>query len=276
MGSRQGPAGGRRHRVRPRRRLVAVLPRTRRRTPRTHQRPAAARCTASPSADGTRPPRRYDRRMEFHFATVWESLADELGDHTAVVHGDRRFTWREYDERAARVAAVFTAAGLGADSQDRPVPLQRQRVPRGPLRRVQDARRAHQRELPVPRRRARVPARQRRRRGAGVPLLAGRPGRAHPRPPAEAEAARRGRRRWRRSGAHRPPLRGGPRQPRADAAHHPQRGRHLHAVHRRHHRHAQGRDVRHGRTSRARSPRCGFPLIGLAPPDDAVADRRPW
>jgi fatty-acyl-CoA synthase len=55
--------------------------------------------------------------MEFHFATVWESLADELADLTAVVHGTKRFTWREYDERAARVAAAYTAAGLGPDSK---------------------------------------------------------------------------------------------------------------------------------------------------------------
>jgi fatty-acyl-CoA synthase len=55
--------------------------------------------------------------MEFHFATVWESLADELGDLTAVVHGDRRFSWREFDERSARVAAAFSAAGLGPDSK---------------------------------------------------------------------------------------------------------------------------------------------------------------
>ncbi len=55
--------------------------------------------------------------MEFHFATVWESLADELADLTAVVHGDRRFTWSEYDERAARAAAAFSAAGLTTDSK---------------------------------------------------------------------------------------------------------------------------------------------------------------
>jgi len=55
--------------------------------------------------------------MEFHFATVWESIADVIGDNTAVVHGDRRFTWSQYDERAARVAAAYTAAGLGPDSK---------------------------------------------------------------------------------------------------------------------------------------------------------------
>ena len=55
--------------------------------------------------------------MEFHFATVWESLADTIGDRTAVVHGDKRFTWTQYDERAARMAAAFDAAGLGPNSK---------------------------------------------------------------------------------------------------------------------------------------------------------------
>jgi 3-oxocholest-4-en-26-oate---CoA ligase len=55
--------------------------------------------------------------MEMHFATVWESLADELGDQLALIHGDIRRTWAEYDERAARVAAAYAAAGLGPDSK---------------------------------------------------------------------------------------------------------------------------------------------------------------
>jgi 3-oxocholest-4-en-26-oate---CoA ligase len=55
--------------------------------------------------------------MEMHFATVWESIADAIPDETAVVHGARRYTWRDYDERAARIAAAFDAAGLGPDSK---------------------------------------------------------------------------------------------------------------------------------------------------------------
>ena len=55
--------------------------------------------------------------MEYHFATVWESVADAIGDRTALVHGDCRRTWREYDERAARLAAAFDGAGLGPDSK---------------------------------------------------------------------------------------------------------------------------------------------------------------
>jgi acyl-CoA synthetase (AMP-forming)/AMP-acid ligase II len=55
--------------------------------------------------------------MEYHFATVWETIADEIGDRTALVHGDCRRTWAEFDERASRLAAAFVDAGLGHDSK---------------------------------------------------------------------------------------------------------------------------------------------------------------
>lgn len=55
--------------------------------------------------------------MEYHFASIWESIADVLPDQTAVVHGDRRFTWAQFDDRAARVAAAISAAGLGPNSK---------------------------------------------------------------------------------------------------------------------------------------------------------------
>ncbi|MSX56955.1 MAG: AMP-binding protein, partial [Actinobacteria bacterium] len=55
--------------------------------------------------------------MEHHFASIWESIADVLGDDTAVVHGDVRLSWAQYDERAARLAAAYTAAGLGPNSK---------------------------------------------------------------------------------------------------------------------------------------------------------------
>jgi fatty-acyl-CoA synthase len=52
-----------------------------------------------------------------HFASVWESIADAIPNETAVVHGTRRYSWSDYDERSARVAAAFDAAGLGPDSK---------------------------------------------------------------------------------------------------------------------------------------------------------------
>ena len=55
--------------------------------------------------------------MEMHWATAWESIADVIPDAPAVTNGDVTRTWREYDERAARVAAAYHAAGLGPDSK---------------------------------------------------------------------------------------------------------------------------------------------------------------
>jgi len=48
-----------------------------------------------------------------HLANVWERIADAIPDETALVHGERRVTWREFDQRASRLAAAFSAAGLG-------------------------------------------------------------------------------------------------------------------------------------------------------------------
>ncbi len=55
--------------------------------------------------------------MEMHFATVWESIADEIGDATAIVHGTIRRTWTQYDNRSARLAAAYVDAGLQPDSK---------------------------------------------------------------------------------------------------------------------------------------------------------------
>ena len=55
--------------------------------------------------------------MELNYATIWESVADQIGDRDAVVCGDNRRTWSEYEDRAARLSAAFAAAGVGADSK---------------------------------------------------------------------------------------------------------------------------------------------------------------
>jgi fatty-acyl-CoA synthase len=55
--------------------------------------------------------------MEMHFASVWEAIADEIGDQTAVVHGAVRRSWTEFDQRAARMASAYVGAGLGPDSK---------------------------------------------------------------------------------------------------------------------------------------------------------------
>ena len=55
--------------------------------------------------------------MEMHFATIWESFADAIGDTVAVKHGDTELTWAQYDERSARLASSMTESGLGQDSK---------------------------------------------------------------------------------------------------------------------------------------------------------------
>ena len=64
--------------------------------------------------------------MEAHLATVWEAISDAVGDRVALVHGHRRWAWRTFEERAARLAAVFIAHGVGAGS---PVGLMLHNIP---------------------------------------------------------------------------------------------------------------------------------------------------
>ena len=56
--------------------------------------------------------------MQVHFANVWQAIADEVGDdRTALIHGDARLSWRDYDDQASRLAALFVELGLEPDSK---------------------------------------------------------------------------------------------------------------------------------------------------------------
>lgn len=48
-----------------------------------------------------------------NWATLWESIADAQPDHTAVVIGGHSQTWRELDDRAARLASALAERGVG-------------------------------------------------------------------------------------------------------------------------------------------------------------------
>ncbi len=52
--------------------------------------------------------------MNEHFATTWEAIADAYPDGPALVQGTRVRTWREFDDRASRLAAAMSAAGVRA------------------------------------------------------------------------------------------------------------------------------------------------------------------
>ncbi len=49
-----------------------------------------------------------------NFATVWEAIADTLGDAPALSHGPLTRSWADLDDRAARFAGAMAAAGVGA------------------------------------------------------------------------------------------------------------------------------------------------------------------
>ena len=55
--------------------------------------------------------------MNWNFGTIFESVADAIPDSPALVQDERRRTWREFDERAARLAAAFRALGVGPGSK---------------------------------------------------------------------------------------------------------------------------------------------------------------
>jgi len=52
-----------------------------------------------------------------HWATVWESVSDVVPDAPAVTNGTVTRSWREFDDRAARLAAAYVEAGLRPDSK---------------------------------------------------------------------------------------------------------------------------------------------------------------
>jgi len=55
--------------------------------------------------------------LEAQYASVWEKNSDVIPDKIALICGDNEVTWREYDQRAAKLATLLTNAGLGDDSK---------------------------------------------------------------------------------------------------------------------------------------------------------------
>lgn len=55
--------------------------------------------------------------MTWQMADIWENIADAIPDKPAIIYGDRRYNWAEYEDRAARVAQVLTAHGLEAGAK---------------------------------------------------------------------------------------------------------------------------------------------------------------
>jgi acyl-CoA synthetase (AMP-forming)/AMP-acid ligase II len=54
---------------------------------------------------------------ETHFATIWEQIADQQPEAPAVVCGNTTRNWREYEDRAARIAAFLSSRGASSDTK---------------------------------------------------------------------------------------------------------------------------------------------------------------
>ena len=50
--------------------------------------------------------------MRTQFASIYEAVADVVPDQTAVVQGPRRLSWKQYEQRAARLAQCILDAGV--------------------------------------------------------------------------------------------------------------------------------------------------------------------
>jgi acyl-CoA synthetase (AMP-forming)/AMP-acid ligase II len=50
--------------------------------------------------------------LETHYATIWEAIADAMPDRLAIVAGDVRRSWGQYEDRSARLAQVLLDHGL--------------------------------------------------------------------------------------------------------------------------------------------------------------------
>ena len=51
--------------------------------------------------------------LKSHFSAIWESVADAVPEHIALIQGERRMTWRDYESRSAKLAQGLMEAGLG-------------------------------------------------------------------------------------------------------------------------------------------------------------------
>jgi len=56
--------------------------------------------------------------MEKHFATLWEAVADAIGDHEALVTGATRRTWSEYED-SARTRKSASTSGTATSTSSR-------------------------------------------------------------------------------------------------------------------------------------------------------------
>ena len=54
---------------------------------------------------------------ELHFASIWEHISDIIPERTAVICGEYKKSWFEYEQDAAKIASFLNAQGIKEDSK---------------------------------------------------------------------------------------------------------------------------------------------------------------
>jgi 3-oxocholest-4-en-26-oate---CoA ligase len=55
--------------------------------------------------------------MIWHFADLFETVASRVPEQLALIDGAKRRTWRDFEDRAARLASALVAGGIAPDSK---------------------------------------------------------------------------------------------------------------------------------------------------------------
>ena len=55
--------------------------------------------------------------MDFHFATAFETVADSFPNRIATIADGRELSWGNFERRAASIAGLLHAHGIGADAK---------------------------------------------------------------------------------------------------------------------------------------------------------------
>ena len=55
--------------------------------------------------------------LNWCFAQLWETIADAIPERPAIANAGVRRSWKEYEQRAARIAGALAQAGIGPDSK---------------------------------------------------------------------------------------------------------------------------------------------------------------
>jgi fatty-acyl-CoA synthase len=58
-----------------------------------------------------------EKKFEFHFATIWEKVSDYVPDDIALVSGENKKNWRDYEQTSAKIASFLKDRGIKKNSK---------------------------------------------------------------------------------------------------------------------------------------------------------------